>query len=217
MSKEKVLELLKEGVQDAQTSGDVGLAQNIVGNNNYQAGRDINFKTEKVVKRTTVKTGDGVVTAPQKAELTSIKNEWISVHNAVKRSELSHSAAWYSFNRKFKINSYHELPIEKFEEAKKWLKSKIGAIRKMKSAKSKDPGWRNAAIRAIKARCKNQLSDEFAYMQYIKKNFEKSSLSALTDEELERVKAYISGKKPSKKNHGSIGCSGGAGKRGSIS
>jgi hypothetical protein len=169
--------------------------QSIVGNNNIQAGRDILIKPEKIVNKTTVKTGDGTVTATQKAELTRLKDEWREVHNAIKKRELTHGAAWKAFNTHFKINSYAELPQERFEDGKAWFKRQMAILRSMRSAKQKDPTWRNAQIRYIKTVSKNNLGDERAYGAYIAERFGKNSLSQLGDNELEATKGYIAGKK----------------------
>lgn len=169
--------------------------QSIVGNNNIQAGRDILIKPEKIVNKTTVKTGDGTVTATQKAELTRLKDEWREVHNAIKKRELTHGAAWKSFNTHFKINSYAELPQERFEDGKAWFKRQIAILRSMRSAKKKDPTWRNAQIRYIKTASKKDLGDDRAYDAYITERFGKNSLAQLDDNELEATKAYIAGRK----------------------
>lgn len=64
----------------------------------------------------------------------------------------------------------------------------------MASAPRKDPAWRARAIAYIKARCKNQLGDERAYLPYIAR-FGKTSLADLTDDELARTRTYIARKK----------------------
>jgi hypothetical protein len=159
------------------------------------AGRDVHVTTEKIVKKTTVKTGDGTVTATQKAELTSLKDEWRDVYNAIKRKELSHGAAWKAFNSHFKINSYAELPQERFEEGRSWFKRQLAILRSMASAKRKDPTWRNAQIRYIKAASKNNLGNNRAYEEYIVRKFGKTSLKQLENNELEATKVYIAGQK----------------------
>lgn len=167
----------------------------IVGNGNVQAGGNINFTTEKVVHKVVVQTGVGTVTASEKAELKRLKDEWVEVHNAIKKSPLTHGAAWGRFYKHFKVNSYSELHSEQFNEACSWFKRQIAMLRRMPTAKRKDPSWRSSKIRYVKVVCKNDLGHERAYDPYILERFGKTSLADLTDLELEATYAYIAGLK----------------------
>jgi hypothetical protein len=167
----------------------------IVGHNNIQAAGDIHVTSPKVVNKVIVQTGVGTVTASQKAELTRLKEEWREVHNSIKRSELSHGAAWGAFNKHFKINSYSELEQERFEDGCAWFKRQIAILRKMPSAKCKDQDWRRSRITYIKAVCKNDLGSERAYVPYIQERFGKSSLKYLLDSELDATHGYVAGLK----------------------
>ena len=145
--------------------------------------------------RVVVKTADGVIDAAQKAEITRLKDEWMSTHNAVKQNKLTHQAAWGSFNRAMKVSGYAELKPDQFEAACKWLHQQIGRLNSMASAARKVPGHNNKRIGAIKARCKLQLGDEFAYRAYILKNFGKTSLAELDVLEMDKTYGYIMGKR----------------------
>lgn len=61
------------------------------------------------------------------------------------------------------------------------------------------PSWRSSTIIYIKASCKNQLGDAAAYVPFVEKHFGKSSLSALTDTELQKVRVHVAGRKQSAK------------------
>lgn len=145
--------------------------------------------------RVIVKTGDGVVDAGQKAELKRLVGEWVEARSRVRKSQSTYGGAWSAFNAKFSINSYAELPIERFDEACAWLRRQLGILNGMKSAPKVLPDWRPKTISAIKARCKNQLGDADAYRPYIQTRFGKSSLTELTDDELRKTKAYVMSKK----------------------
>ncbi len=169
------------------------------GNGNAVAGRDITQNITHHHKparpKVVVKTADGVIDAQQKAELTRLRDEWLTTHNAVKQRKLTYQAAWGRFNRAMKVNGYAELKPEQFEAGCKWFRTEIAKINGMPSAAKKVPGHHNKRIGAIKARCKNQLGDEFAYVAYIIKNFNKSSLADLDIKEMEATYRYIMGKK----------------------
>lgn len=145
--------------------------------------------------RVIVKTGDGVVDAKQKAELKRLVGEWVDARSRVRKSQSTYAGAWSAFNANFAINSYAELPMERFDEACAWLRRQLAIINGMKSAPKVLPDWRPKAISAIKARCKNQLGDADAYKPYIQTRFGKSSLTELTDDELQKTKVYVMGKK----------------------
>lgn len=163
----------------------------VQGNGNAVAGRDIIHHYKPARPRVVVKTADGVIDATQKAELMQLRNAWMATHNAVKKSELTHQAAWGKFNAAMKISGYAELKPERFEAGCNWFRTQIAMLNSMRSAAKKVPGHNNKRIGAIKARCKNQLGDEFAYMAYIIKNFDKSSLTDLDALEMEKTYRYI--------------------------
>lgn len=53
--------------------------------------------------------------------------------------------------------------------------------------------WRTLTIAAIKARCANDLGDEYFYVGFVRERFGKGSLAELEDAELERVQQYVFG------------------------
>lgn len=165
-------------------------SHNIVGHGNTV----IHTQTVRRVNR--IDPSQSELTSAQRLRLRELVNEWVAVHNRVRvrARPLSHASVWSSFQRKFRVNSYHDLPADRFDEACRWLQSQRARIDTMKTAPARDAAWRTRQIAYIKARCKNQLGDEFAYKPYIAR-FGKTSLADLTDDELARTKAYIAHKK----------------------
>lgn len=176
-------------------------AISVVGNSNVVAGGEMthnvtNIHHHKPVRpKVVVKTADGVIDTIQKAELRRLRKEWMDTHNAVKKSELTYQAAWGRFNAAMKVSGYAELKPAQFEAACKWLRKQISILNSMASAPQKVAGYNNKRIAAIKARCKNQLGDEFAYRPYILKNFSKTSLADLDAPEMEKTYRYIMSKR----------------------
>lgn len=163
---------------------------NIVGNNNTVLNQP------RLVRQTIVKTGDGVIDAAQKAELLRLRNEWRDTHNRLKRKPMHPSGPMSALNRKMGVNRYVEIPQERFAEARAWMQQQIAMLRNGKpSAPTKLPNWRSSTISYIKASCKNQLGDAAAYVPFAEKHFGKSSLSALNDTELQKVRIHIAGRK----------------------
>ena len=165
---------------------------NIVGDGNTV----IHARTVRRVNR--IDPTKSELTEAQKMRLRELLNTWIDAHNTirVRARPLTHAAAWSSFQRKFSVTSYHYLPAERYEEARKWLQRQRAQIDNMKTAPKHDERWRHRTIVYIKARSKNQLCNEYAYLPYISSRFGKTSLADLTDEELAQTKAYIAHKKP---------------------
>lgn len=193
--KAKIVQLMKSAVeapttpkrprkpsQSVKITGDHN--HNIVGNGNVVA------ISPRMVHRTTVRTGEGVLDAQQKAELQVLVREWIDVRNAVRKSTFSFAAAWSALNKAFRVNSYHEIPSTSFEAAKAWLKRQTGIVVSMPSAK-KLPNRRKKRVDAIKAACINQLGDERAYLAFIQAKFGADSLTELDDDQIEKVYRHV--------------------------
>ena len=173
------------------------LTQSIVGSGNIQVGGDLHVKVERLVTRPRVvlTPGDGVIDESQAARLKALLTDWVNTNNAVRRTQLSFAAAWSALNKRAGVTSYRAIPSEKFASLEKWLQQQSARIGNMASAPRKDGDWRAKKIGAIKARCKNQLGDEYAYRPYIQRNFKADSLSELATADLQRVYAYVMAKK----------------------
>lgn len=166
-------------------------SHNIVGDGNTV----IHTQTVRRINR--IDPSNSELTSAQKLRLRELVNEWIAVHNRVRvrAKPLTHAAVWSSFQKKFRVNSYHDLKADRYDEACSWLQRQRAIIDNMKTAPVRDAAWRTRTITYIKARCKRQLGDELAYLPYIAR-FGKTSLADLTDDELARTRSYIAHKKP---------------------
>ena len=131
----------------------------------------------------------------QKCKLQGLHREWVTLHNAIKKTQLTHSSAWQRINGYAMVASYHYILQADFEKVCAYVRKQISMLRNMASAPAKDKDWRAKRIQAIKVRCKLQLKDEVAYRAYIQKNFQAASLSELSTEQLQKTYAYIMAKK----------------------
>lgn len=191
--KDRLLSLVREASEPAASPAPAVQIQgshNIVGSGNTVIHAPIVRRVNRIDP------SKSELTSAQRLRLRELVDEWVAVHNRVRvrARPLSHASVWYSFQRKFRVNSYHDLPADRFDEACRWLQSQRARIDTMKTAPARDAAWRTRQITYIKARCKNQLGDEFAYMPYIAR-FGKTSLADLSDDELARAKSYIARKK----------------------
>lgn len=191
--KDRLLRLVREAAEPAAAPAP---AVHIHGSHNIVGHGNTIIHTQVVRRINRLDPNKSELASAQKLRLRELVNEWVAVHNRVRvrAAPLSHAAVWSSFQRKFRVNSYHDLPADRFDEACRWLQSQRARIDTMKTAPARDAAWRTRQITYIKARSKNQLGDEFAYLPYITR-FGKTSLTDLTDDELARTKAYIARKK----------------------
>lgn len=192
--KKKVVDLFKKNskpksVPKPKPSIEVNGHSNIVGDGNTV------IKTEKIIHRpkVEVKTGDGVVTAEQKARLQQLVKDWMAARSAVRKSELSYAAAWSAVNKKAGVNSYHEIPTAKFKAVESWILNQTAIVHSMPSASAKSTQWRSSRIKGIQSRC-NELGIQDKRKAYMLKTFGKDSLTLLSDSDIEKVYRWTMGK-----------------------
>lgn len=185
--KSNVIDLFKSASKPKRTvrskpTIEVNGDSNIIGNGNTV------IKTERIIHRpkVEVKTGDGVVSAEQKARLQQLVKDWMDARSSVRKSELSYGAAWSSVNKKAGVNSYHEIPVTKFKSVETWLLKQIAIIHSMPSAPAKSTQWRSSRIKGIQARC-SELGIQDDRKKYMLKTFGKDSLTMLSDADVDKV------------------------------
>lgn len=167
-------------------------AGNVVG-----SGNTVNnvFNLDRTIKKQVhVKTGDGVVNANQKHDIKSLVYEWVDLHNSIKKSPLSYNVAWSRLNKHLKVNSYHEIRSDDFSKAIKYLRTQMGILRRMASAPKKVSDWRKEIIKSIQARCTEKGWQEWRKL-HMDKKFSKSSMTELTDAELQQLYQTVWSKK----------------------
>lgn len=145
--------------------------------------------------RITVQPGPQHINDEQKLALSALREEWMTLHAAIKKKPLEHAATWKAINKAAGTTSYHLMLNERYQDAVAFIRREMAILRNMRSAPAKDGEWRSKRITAIKARCSRQLDDPSAYKAYIKKNFGAESLTDLATDQLQRTYAYIMAKK----------------------
>lgn len=196
--KEELLKQLQQQLLNAEpdpTTG--GIVITINGNNGegHGIGNTV-IKTDKVVHRkiVKVKTGDGTITAAQKARLQRLVKQWVELYNQLHQKPKTYASAWSAVNRRAKVNSYHEIKEEDYAAVEQWLIKQIGIKNAMPSAKKKTTDWRSNRIKGIQSRC-NELGIQEQRKAYMKKTFGKESLTLLSDDDVDRVYRWVMSKK----------------------
>ncbi|MBQ0266569.1 hypothetical protein J7S49_21460 [Providencia rettgeri] len=166
---------------------------NVIGNNNIINQGTINLN--KTIKRKVyVKTGDDVIDANEKYKIKSMLYEWVDTHNTLKQRKITYQKAWAMLNGWLKVNSYHEIKSDDFNKSIKYLRGKIGELKKMASASKKLPDWRAKTIQSIQARCRQNGWQKWR-IDHMELKFNKSSLKDLTDAELKQFYTTVWNKK----------------------
>lgn len=201
--KAKVIQLFQEGSTPKRSSRRATPKPSIQvnGDNAQIAGRDINHHhhhQEKIIRKTIVKVEPGIehITESQVAELHRLKDEIIRIEAVVKQNPVTHMGVWKSLNTKMDVGKMRMIPFEKFPKAKKYLQDWIGRLNSMPSTSVKDgDAWRKRKYSYIKVNSKNAPE---AVNTYISKNFGATSLTELSNDELERVYRYVASRKKNK-------------------
>lgn len=176
-----------------QTGGSANVIQNA------QTGSTINMvSTQNHITRTVVKSDpdDRHISVKQQAIIQHLVNDIVEMEQLVKREPKTHRAVWSTLNRKFKVSSYKLILSEDFSAAEKYLRQWIGRLNNTKTAAIADNDkHRNRRYAFIHTNL--SLVTEEWFRNYLKKNFDASSMKELSDTNLEKAYQAVSRKKRS--------------------
>lgn len=183
--------------KSAHPSITVNDSTNVIGV--VQNGATVNqIKTERHI--TTVKAvpkpGDEHISQQQAATLTALVNEIVELEAKLKKQPKTHRAVWGALNAYMSVTRYLLIPAVGFEKAEKYLRQWLGRLNSMASAPKKDNDeWRKRKYAYIKINSKN---DAEAINAYLLKNFAVTSLTELSNDELDKVYRYVASRKNKK-------------------
>ncbi len=164
---------------------------NVVGDGNTVTNNIMNFPSAPKT-RVVVKTGDGVIDAEQRFILKELVEGIVETEKKILRSPRSFAAVWKAFKTHFRINSYHELPADRFDEARKYLTTSRARVMSAKSAPKKlGEDFIKQRIKAIQARC-HEFSDGTARRKaYMASEFGAESLTELDATQIEQIYRHV--------------------------
>ena len=137
-----------------------------------------------------MKPGIENITDEQASIIQGLVREIAEIEAVVKKEPNSFQAIWIGLNSHMKVANYRMILLEDFERAIKYLRMWKGRLNAAPSAKKKNKTWRNTRLSAIHATAKN-FALEPQMRAYIMKKFKASSLTELTDEELDATYRYM--------------------------
>lgn len=146
------------------------------------------------VTKVVVKPGDGVIDELQKITLKELVDDIVALEAQLKRTPRKHAAVWAALNRRMRVTSYHQIPMEQFAAARKILDGWRGRLLSAKSAPTKlGDEHRKRRIRAIQTRSRQVPNGNELRLAYLKQTFGVASLTALDDDQLEQAYRHVMG------------------------
>lgn len=149
------------------------------------------INTEQHITRTKAEVKPGIehITDEQKATLQRLVNEIVELESKYRteKSAKKHQAVWKSLNSKLKVTSYHLIPLDKYETARKHLQSWIGRLSDTKTAKKTDvDNVRKRKYAYIHTNINKLGLDEW-YKEHLKQRYNVESSKELDDTQLQQL------------------------------
>jgi hypothetical protein len=169
---------------------------NVVGIDIVHSGATVNQITmERHVERTIAKVepSDEHISDEQAASLKELVEQVVTTEQKLKQTPKGQRTVWSALNAHCGVPSYRLIKLEDFAKAQKYLHQWLGRLSSMATAPVKDgDAWRKRKYAYIKINSKN---DPDIVDRYIARNFQASSLSDLSNDELEQVYRDVASKK----------------------
>ncbi len=162
-----------------------------------QAGATVHIiNTNNHVTRIKAETkpGEDHISLQQRSILKDLVDQVAEKELALKRQPKGHRAIWASLNKHCGVNTYTLISLNDFEKARKYLHVWLGRLNASKSASSTDgSAWRKKRYAYIKINTKDA-EEEKALKSYMKRKYNESSLTNLSDDQLDTVYRYVAGR-----------------------
>ncbi len=128
--------------------------QAVSGNGNMVAGRDLNIRTKRVVRKVVVQTDPGGrhISNTVARKIQDLVKDYIDIHTtAGKDTQRAAQRIWSSLKNEFNVNSYKEIPVQDSDRAIQWLQAQV-AMARPKIRRSAPDKWKESLYKPIYAR-----------------------------------------------------------------
>jgi hypothetical protein len=128
--------------------------QAVSGNGNMVAGRDLNIRTERVVRKTVVQTDPGGrhISNTTARKIQDLVKDYIDIHmTAGKDTQRAAQRIWSSLKSEFNVTSYKEIPAPDSDRAIQWLQAQV-AMARPKIRRMAPDKWKESLYKPIYAR-----------------------------------------------------------------
>ena len=187
----KVTQLFKKSFSKSEGSSSVPQNVTTSGTGNIVSigTNHINVTNQDVVVKPNVMPGLHHITSEQQYIIRTLVNEVVKAEMVAKTNPRNHAAVWSALKRKYKFSSYKFIEQEKFPEVESYLRQTIGRLKRSKSAR-RSPSWRKSRYTFIHTRLKElgRVDDKDWYLEF---NFGCSSLTELTDDQLQKTYDWV--------------------------
>lgn len=188
--------------QDAGTAVVSGPISSGIGIVMQGANAQIVNTTKHVTQtKAVVNPGQEHITDAQAATLTALVQQIVDTEAKLKKSPSGHRSVWAALNRHCGVPQYRLIPADRFDKARLYLNTWMGRLNSMASAPVKDGDtWRKRHYAYIKINTKVP-EEQAALERYMIENFSGTKLTALANDELERVYRYVAGRRARRSSH----------------
>jgi hypothetical protein len=187
----KVTQLFKEGFSESEESSSVPQSVTTSGTGNIVSigTNHINVTNQEVIVKPNVMPGSHHITSDQQYVIRMLVDDVVIAEKASKKKPRNHAAVWTALKRKFKFSSYKFIEQEKYPEVESYLRQTIGRLKRAKSARGFS-SWRKSRYSFIYARLKElgRTEDKDWYLEF---SFGCSSLTELTDDQLQQTYDWV--------------------------
>ncbi len=128
--------------------------QAVSGKGNMVAGRDLNIRTERVVRKAVVQTDPGGkhISNTVARKIQDLVKDYIDIHTtAGKDTQRAAQRIWSSLKNEFNVTSYKEIPAQDSDRAIQWLQAQVAMARPKIRRKAPDK-WKESLYKPIYAR-----------------------------------------------------------------
>ena len=128
--------------------------QAVSGKGNMVAGRDLNIRTERVVRKAVVQTDPGGkhISNTVARKIQDLVKDYIDIHTtAGKDTQRAAQRIWSSLKNEFNVTSYKEIPAQDSDRAIQWLQAQVAMARPKIRRRAPDK-WKESLYKPIYAR-----------------------------------------------------------------
>lgn len=127
--------------------------QSVIGNGNIVAGRDVNIN-KREIKRVTLEPSPEYITPAQKQTIKEKIAKLVEIGVIAGGEKDKFFAQWWNrLQKRFRVNSYHELHQSQYDEVIKWINQQK-ALNRPKLRRRDNQAWRNDLYSAIYAKAR---------------------------------------------------------------
>lgn len=171
----------------------IGFASNV---KNLQIIQTTNHRT---THKAETKPGDEHITEDQKVKIKELVDKIVETEATLRKNPASYRSVWASLNKHCRVTTYPLIKLEDFEKARKYLNQWLGRLNSSASAPVKDgDNWRKRHYSYIKINTKDPM-DAQAVTDYMARKYKATSLTELSNDELETVYRYVAGRRNKRK------------------